>query len=64
MYIYILYSYNYIYMHIFIYITVNKYNANNIGLYRDDGSTIFNNTSDRNLNKLKRFLKKCVRTKV
>ena len=56
--------YNYIYMHIFIYITGNKYNANNIGLYRDDGSTIFNNTSDRNLNKLKRFLKKYVRTKV
>ena len=51
-------------MHIFIYITGNKYNANNIGLYRDDGSTIFNNTSDCNLNKLKRFLKQCVRTKV
>ena len=42
----------------------NKYNPNNIGLYRDDGLAIFKNTSGRNLNKLKRFFKKCLRTKV
>ena len=42
----------------------NKYNPNNIGLYRDDGLAIFENTSGRNLNKLKRFFKKCLRTKV
>ena len=45
----------------------NKYNRNNIGLYRDDGlaiSAIFKNTSDRYLNKLKKFFKKCLRTKV
>ena len=42
----------------------NKYNSNNIGLYRDDGLGIFKNTSGRNLNKLKRFFKKCLRTKV
>ena len=42
----------------------NKYNPNNIGLYRDDGLAIFKNTSGRNPNKLKRFFKKCLRTKV
>ena len=42
----------------------NKYNPNNIGLYRDDGLIILKNTSGRNLNKLKRFFKKCLRTKV
>ena len=42
----------------------NKYSPNNIGLYRDDGLTIFKNTSGRNLNKLKRFFKKYLRTKV
>ena len=31
----------------------NKYNPDNIGLFRDDGSAIFKNTSGRNLNKLK-----------
>ena len=45
-------------------LTGNKYNPNNIGLYRDDGLAIFKNTSGRNLNKLKRFSKKCLRTKV
>ena len=45
-------------------LTGNKYNPNNIGLYRDDGLAIFKNTSGRNLNKLKRFFKKCLRTKV
>ena len=35
----------------------NKYNSNNIGLYRDDGLAIFKNTSGRNLNKSKRFFK-------
>ena len=45
-------------------LTGNKYSPNNIGLYRDDGLAIFKNTSGRNLNKLKRFFKKCLRTKV
>ena len=39
-------------------LTGNKYNPNNIGLYRDDGLTIFKNTSGRYLNKLRRFFKK------
>ena len=42
----------------------NKDNPINIGLYRDDGLVIFKNTSGRNLNKLKRFFKNCLRTKV
>ena len=42
----------------------NKYSPNNIGLYRDDGLTIFKSTSGRNLNKSKRFFKKYLRTKV
>ena len=42
----------------------NKYNGNNIGLHRNDGLPIFKNTSGRNFNKLRRFLKKCLRTKV
>ena len=42
----------------------NKYNPNNIGLYRDDGLAIFQNTSSGNLNNLKRFFKKCLKTKV
>ena len=41
----------------------NKYNPNMIGLYRDDGLPVFKNTSGHNLNKLKRFFKKCLRTK-
>ena len=45
-------------------LTGNKYNPNNIGLYRDDRLAIFKNTSGRNLNKLKRFFKECLRTKV
>ena len=45
-------------------LTGNKYNPNSIGLYRDDRLAIFKNTSGRNLNKLKRFFKKCLRTKV
>ena len=43
-------------------LTGNKYNLNNIGLYRDDGLAIFKNTSGRNLTKLERFFKKCLRT--
>ena len=45
-------------------LTGNKYNPNIIGLYRDEGLAIFKNTSGRNLNKLKRFSKKCLRRKV
>ena len=45
-------------------LTGNKYNLNNIGLYRDDGLTGFKNKSGRNLNRLKRFFKKCLRAKV
>ena len=45
-------------------LTGNEYNPNNIGLYRDDGLAIFKNTSGRSLNKLKRFFKKCLTTKV
>ena len=45
-------------------LTGNKYNPNNIGLYRDDGLVIFKNITGHNLNKLKRFFKKCLRTKV
>ena len=74
-YIYIyIYIYLYIYIYIFVYIyniyiyiyiyTGNEYNPNNIGLYRDDGIAIFINTSGRSLNKLKRFFKKCLTTKV
>ena len=40
------------------------YNSNNIGQYRGDGLAIFNNSSSRDLNKLKRFFKICLRTKV
>ena len=39
-------------------LTGNKYNPNNIELYRDDGLAIFKNTSGHNLNKIKRFFKK------
>ena len=45
-------------------LTGNKYNLNNIGLYRDDGLAIFKNTSGRNLNKLEKIFKKCLRTKI
>ena len=45
-------------------LTSKKYNLNNIGLYRDDVLAIFKNTSVRNLNKLKRFFRKCLRTRV
>ena len=45
-------------------LTGDKYNGNNIGQHRDDGLPIFKNKSGRNLNKLRRFLKKCLRTKV
>ena len=64
---------HYIYIYIFRYefsgifmlsLTGNEYNPNNIGLYRDDGLAIFKNTSGRSLNKLKRFFKKCLTTKV
>ena len=42
----------------------SKYNPNNIGLYKDGGLSIFENASSRNLNKLEKFFKKCLRTKV
>ena len=42
----------------------NKCSPNNIGIYRDDGLAALKNTSGRNLNKLKRFLKKCLKAKV
>ena len=45
-------------------LTGNRYNLSNIGLYRYDGLAIFKNTSGCNLNKIKRFFKKCLRTKV
>ena len=45
-------------------LTGSKYSPNNVGLYRDDGLAIFKNTSGRSLNELKRFFKKCLRTKV
>ena len=45
-------------------LTGNKYNPNNIGLYRDDGLATFKNTSGRNLNKFKGFFKKCFRRKL
>ena len=35
----------------------NKYNPNNIGLYRNDGLAIFKNTGSSNLNNLKNFSK-------
>ena len=38
----------------------NKYNPNNIGLYRDDG---LNMQQAHNLKKLKRLFKECLRTK-
>ena len=43
-------------------LTGNKCNLN-IGLYRVHGLAIFKNTSGRNMNKLERFFKKCLRTK-
>ena len=45
----------------------NKYNTNNIGTLEYTEMTdwqFLKNTSYRNLNKLKRFFKKCLRTKV
>ena len=42
----------------------NKCSPNNIGIYADDGLAALKNTSGRNLNKLKRFFKKCLRAKV
>ena len=42
-------------------LTGNKYSPNNIGLYRDGGLAIFKNGSGRNLNKLKRLFKKCLK---
>ena len=42
----------------------NKYNPKNIRLHIDDGLAIFKNKNGCNLNKLKRFFKKCLRTKV
>ena len=45
-------------------LTGTKYNPNKIALSTDDGMVIFKNTSGRNLNKLKRFFKKCLRAKV
>ena len=45
-------------------LTGNKYNSNNIGLYRGDGLAIFKNTSSRILKKLRRIFKKCLRTRV
>ena len=43
----------------------NKYNPNNIGLYRDDELAVFKNTSGwQSKKKKKEFFKKCLRTKV
>ena len=42
----------------------NKHNPNNIGLYRDDGLAVLKIKVARNLKKLKRLFKKCLRTKV
>ena len=42
----------------------NKYNPNNTGLYRDDGLAFLKIQAARNLKKLKRIFKKCLRTKV
>ena len=42
----------------------NKYNPNNIGVYRDDGLAVFKNTSGSQFKKLKRLFKKCLKTKV
>ena len=44
-------------------LTGYKLNPNNIALYREDGLIVFKNTSSRNMNKLKRFFKNCLRTK-
>ena len=42
----------------------NKYNSNNIGLYRDDGRLFLKIQAARNQKKLKRLFKKCLRVKV
>ena len=43
----------------------NKYNPNNIGLYRDDGLAVFLKIQAApNLKKSKRLFKECLRTKV
>ena len=42
----------------------NKYNPNNIGLYRDDGLAVFKNTSGPQSEKSKTLSKECLRTKV
>ena len=42
----------------------NKYDPNNIGLYRDEGLAVFKNTSGPQSEKLKRLFRKCLRTKV
>ena len=41
----------------------NKYNLNNIGLYRDDGLAVFKNTSGSQSEKIKRLFKKFLRTR-
>ena len=42
----------------------NKYNPNNIGLYRDDGLAVFKNTSGPQSENIKNTFKECLRTKV
>ena len=43
----------------------NKYNPNSIGLYRDEGSTVFKNKSGAQSERIKkRLFKKYLRTKV
>ena len=44
-------------------LTGNKHNPNNIRLHRDDGLAIFENTSGRNLNKLKKIFQKMFKNK-
>ena len=41
----------------------NKYNRNNIGLYRDDGLTVFKDTSGPQSEKIKKIFQKMFKNK-
>ena len=44
-------------------LTGNKYNPNNIGLYRDDGLAVFKNTSGPQSEKIKKTFQKMFKNK-
>ena len=44
-------------------IICQKYNSKDIGLYRDDGLSVFNNTSGLELEKVKKYMQKIFKGK-